>query len=107
MPSTLRHLKNPASDGSPVSRHRTGNPLTLAMMTTTRMTTTTGAGAPTGTGGATPTTTAGVATPGEMHETTSRKTKSTATGDDAQRAKSTHTRRLLKKKSSHAEHYPS
>ena len=53
------------------------------------------------------TTTAGVATPGEMHETTSHKAESTAAGDGAQHAKSTQTRRLPKKKSSHAERYAS
>ena len=96
----LRHLKNTAPDGIPVNGHRTG---TLVTPTTTTI----GAGAPTGTRDTIATTTAGVATPDEMRETTSHKAESTAAGEDAQHAKSTQTRKLPKKKLSHAEHYAS
>src|SRR3954462_3076905 len=55
------------------------------------------------TGDKTAMTRAGVAAPHEMRETTSHKVESTAIGEDAQHARSTQTRKLPKKKSSHAE----
>ena len=102
MASTLWHLKNLAPDESLANGHRTGTPVTP-----TTTTTTTGAGAPAGTGGRAATTTIGVAAPDETRETTSHKAESTAAGEDAQHAKSTQTRKVPKKKSSHAEHYAS
>src|ERR1041385_4821970 len=97
-----RYLRNPAQNGRLASGHRTGTPVHQTTTTTTVMTT--GSDAPTSTTNTTATTTTGAAALGEMRETTSRRTESTAAGEDVQHARSTRMKRLPTRKSSHVEH---
>src|SRR4051812_15093644 len=101
-----RRLRNPAQNGRPASGHRTGTPVRQTTTTTTTETTT-GVDAPTGTRSMTVTTTTGAAALDEMRAMTSHIIESTAAGEDAQHARSTRTKRLPTRKSSHVERYAS